>query len=145
MNTEAIETLKQARPVLSDASQFKAAVQNPSPQQCIPERGKKIFITKEAAETFEAFVREKHGNQHQYAYPCPHADHFHLTSKPLTVTGAPTLARTQWPKSAPTAVSQSQKIVAALKLHNGAKTAKEIATECGVEESLVYTVSRNHE
>src|ERR1700745_3717082 len=51
---------------------------------------KRIFETKEAAESFEKANREEYGYSKRNAYKCPHADHWHLLPCQQTVDGAPT-------------------------------------------------------
>ena len=43
--------------------------------------GKVIFATADDADSVERFNRQMYKSEKQYVYPCPHADHFHLTSR----------------------------------------------------------------
>jgi transposase-like protein len=69
--------------------------------KCTDEDNKRIFESKEDAESFVQINREKFGQQ--YAYSCPHADHWHLTSSPPMVIGAPKLAATNYSELGKTA------------------------------------------
>jgi hypothetical protein len=127
----------------------------PTTDRCFEEKNKKIFVTQEEAESFEKHNRESFGNQQQYPYQCPHADHFHLASSPSYVVGAPQLRTTDWSSAKPNwqvvepeRPGRNAVILAALKRHNGSKTAKEIGLECGLSENQltqVYEVARDHD
>lgn len=123
---------------------------------CVREKNKKIFATRAEAEDFEKRNRETYGNPQQYAYDCPHGNHIHLSSFPSYVAGAPHIETTNWSQTKAgwqvvnpelPAMSRAAKILAALRRHNGSKTVKEIAVECGVANSqlsVIYDIARDH-
>ena len=122
--------------------------------RCASEKNKKIFASHADAETFEKRNRESFGNQQQYAYRCPHADHLHLASSPSYVAGAPQVRTTDWSRAAnwqvvdpEQSVSRNDTILTALRRYNGNKTVKEIGLECGLPENQltqVYNLAREH-
>jgi hypothetical protein len=124
--------------------------------KCVPEKNKKIFATRTEAEEFEKRNRSTFGNQQQYAYDCPHGDHVHLSSSPSSIVGAPQIKTTDWGntkagwKVVDPEISATRKdlILAALRRHNGSKTIREIAIECGLTNGrfgLVYSIARDHD
>jgi hypothetical protein len=124
---------------------------------CVREKNKKIFATRAEAEDFEKRNRETYGNPQQYAYDCPHGNHIHLSSSPSYVAGAPQVRTTDWTKAKIgwqvvdpelPSMSRGDKILAALRRHNGNKTVKEIAAECGVANNqlpLIYDIAKEHD
>jgi hypothetical protein len=121
--------------------------------RCEIEKNKKIFTTQAEAENFEERNREAYGHTQQYAYKCPQFDHFHLSSNPIYVPGAPQLKTTDWPqvksewRPVHPEIPLSDRILTALRRHNGTKTAREIGVECGLHDNqipMIYSVAKQH-